>query len=60
MAFVTVLTLAIPMSGPDYSVWITVCVALYGLQHFTVINLTLGGRRRRGRSLPAGNPASWD
>ncbi len=40
MAFVTVLTLAIPMSGPDYSVWITVCVALYGLQHFTVINLT--------------------
>ena len=40
MAFVTALTFAIPMSGPDYSVWITVCVALYGLQHFTVINLT--------------------
>ena len=40
MAFATVLTLAMPLSGPDYSVWITVCVALYGLQHFTVINLT--------------------
>ena len=40
MAFATVLTFAIPMSGPEYSVWITVCVALYGLQHFTVVNLT--------------------
>jgi MHS family proline/betaine transporter-like MFS transporter len=40
MAFATVLTLAIPMNGQQYSAWITVCVALYGLQHFTVINLT--------------------
>ena len=40
MAFATVLTLAIPLSGQEYSMWITVCVALYGLQHFTVINLT--------------------
>jgi FSR family fosmidomycin resistance protein-like MFS transporter len=40
MAFATVLTLAMPLSGQQYSLWITVCVALYGLQHFTVINLT--------------------
>ena len=40
MAFATALTVAIPLGGPQYSVWITVCVALYGLQHFTVINLT--------------------
>jgi MFS family permease len=40
MAFATTLTLAIPLGGQQYSVWITVCVALYGLQHFTVINLT--------------------
>ena len=40
MAFATALTFAIPLSGEEYSVWITVCVALYGLQHFTVINLT--------------------
>ena len=40
MAFATILTLAIPLNGQQYSIWITVCVALYGLQHFTVINLT--------------------
>ena len=40
MAFATVLTIAIPLGGQQYSVWITLCVALYGLQHFTVINLT--------------------
>ena len=55
MAFATVLTLAMPLSGPDYSVWITVCVALYGLQHFTVINLDLGSRCRRSRPLPPGS-----
>ena len=40
MAFTTVLTAAIPLGGQQYSPWITICVALYGLQHFTVINLT--------------------
>ena len=40
MAITTVITVAMPLSGQQYSVWFTVCVALYGLQHFTVINLT--------------------
>lgn len=40
MAFATALTLAMPMGRQEYSVWITICVALYGLQHFTVVNLT--------------------
>ena len=40
MAFTTALTLAIPLTGQGYSIWLTICIALYGLQHFTVINLT--------------------